>query len=161
MEYGITKIYQREKQCEREDYSAQHHSQPQRLVTEAENRVHGIFEKLGKGLFGFAGSSSGALVIYDRRREADPCAQSGKIAVSFRKIDDSVGCLTVQKTEDPCVERNGKVRDQAHDFVKQGKQFAPKSCVRAAGTLRDDYLRAVLPSLDHARQNFRRILEIA
>src|SRR6478672_5723153 len=62
MEHGITQIHEREKQCEREHDSSQNHSQPQWLIAKAENRVHGVFEELGKRLFGFACSSSSTLV---------------------------------------------------------------------------------------------------
>src|ERR1700730_17862647 len=99
MEHGVAQIYQREKQCERHYSSAQHHSQPKRLIAEAENSVHGIFEEPGKRFFGFACGPPSPFVINNCRWEADPGAQSGKITVSFREIDDGIGCLAVQKTK--------------------------------------------------------------
>src|SRR5579859_5557517 len=74
MEYRIAQIHQREKERKSQNHSAQCHSHPQGLIAKAENRVHGVLEELGKRLFGFARSSSGALVIDDCRRKADPCA---------------------------------------------------------------------------------------
>src|SRR5438270_3956631 len=74
MKYGVSQIHQREKQRKGQHDSAQDHSQAQGLIAEAENRVHGVLEELGKRLLGFARSSPGALVINNCGRKTDPCA---------------------------------------------------------------------------------------
>src|SRR6185503_17771543 len=95
MENGVTQIHDRKKQRERQYDSTQDHPQPQRLIAEAENRIHGVLKEPGKRLLGFTRGTSGPLVIHNRRGKADPCAQSWEIAVPFRKIIDGVSCLTI------------------------------------------------------------------
>src|SRR5689334_10440387 len=46
MEHGIAYGDYGKEQAERHYHSAQCHSQPKRLIAEAEDRVHGVFEKL-------------------------------------------------------------------------------------------------------------------
>src|SRR6478672_9952711 len=99
VEYRVPQIHQREKQCERQHDSSQNHSQPQWLIAEAENCVHGVLEQLGERLLGFARGPSGALVINNCCGKADPSPQPGKIAVSFGKIIDCIGCLPVEQAE--------------------------------------------------------------
>src|SRR5690349_5158122 len=43
VKHGVTQIHQREKQREGQYSYAQDQSQPQRLIAEAEDRVHGVF----------------------------------------------------------------------------------------------------------------------
>src|ERR1051326_408236 len=136
---------QREEECKGQHTSTQHHAEPQRLVTEAEDGIHGVLEQLKERLFRLSRCAVGALVIDESGGKADPGAQSGKITVSLLQVDDRVGGLTVEQTEDPSIQWDRVIRDQAHDFVEKRKEPAADASLSPAGAFRDHYFRTASP----------------
>src|SRR6266481_8806668 len=84
-----------EEQRQRQNQTAQGHSKSQGFIAEAEDCIHGVLEKLQQGLLRGTCGTVGTVVINKRRGKPYPCAQAGKIPVSFLQIDDRIGGLTI------------------------------------------------------------------
>src|SRR4029077_1121830 len=161
MKHRVADGDQGKEQAERQHQSAQHHSQPKRLIAKAENRVHGVLEKLEQGLLRLTRGAVMAFVIYKRSRKSYPGAETGKITISLLQVDNGVSRLPVQQPKNPRIQGNGKVRDEAHHFIKQRKQPAADSSFGAAGPFRNYYFGAVLPRFHQFGQDLGRVLKIA
>jgi len=143
VKHGITQIHQREKERKPEHPYAQHQSQAKRLIAEAEDRVHGVFEELGQRLLGFARGPPRALVIHNRRGEADPGPQAAHEPIGLGQAVQMVHDPAAHCAEVPGVERDVDVGEPVEQPVEDEvgqplRDPAPAAAAAAAAQAETD-----------------------
>src|ERR1700736_1118006 len=97
-------------------------AQPQGLVTEAGDGIHGVLDTAQEAELAFATAALLAIVVDDGGTITNPRSKAGQIAVAFAQAANRLQDLPVQQAKNACVQRNGKVGNSAQQPIENRKQ---------------------------------------
>ncbi len=112
-------------------------------------------------MFGFSGGALGAGVGDAGAAEAEPVSQAGDEAVALGEAVEFLDDGAVHEAENSGVGGAGEIGHPAEQGIEEAEADAADAAFGAAGALAEDDLESFFPFVDHLRDDFGGILEIA